>query len=508
MKVALEARGCQVVAAIEPVSDDTSDLVQEIHNDVVAEPARSLSVVVMLGGAPARPEIWERPGPFRDVAEIAFGAVRKGTTVYAVSAPADAEHLAGVVERWPAEQPGARARSADSRWQDAAQEAESGAVDALMSRLQRFPELRLASDSKKRTLLHVAAAAGATAIVEALLQNGASIAEEDEDDSTAGDAAFAAGAQGTFELLVAKGCLDSRAESRETGGDAPCAKRQRTNHEGYLRQRLRYEGERLLDEDGLGVMLGWEAPLMLEHAAVLLPEPGGAVLNVGFGLGLVDGYLQDRQPSQHHIIEAHPDVLAEMRRRGWHERPGVEIHAGRWQDVVAGLRPGSLDAIFFDTWQETYVELHAFAQAMVHLLRPGGRFSFFNGLAPYSIYYHSVFCRMAQEDLLELGLTCDFRPLALGRLGASAWLGVAQRYWQFETYYLPLAVFKNRKAEQGDAPQKAPPEAADDALGSAAWRAYPRSPVQVSDRIGAGPCGDGKYFWADVPTSGEPSHTE
>lgn len=36
---------------------------------------------------------------------------------------------------------------------------------------------------------------------------------------------------------------------------------------------------------------------------------GGDVLNVGFGLGLVDRAIQSNHPASHTIIEAHPDVL-------------------------------------------------------------------------------------------------------------------------------------------------------------------------------------------------------
>ena len=39
---------------------------------------------------------------------------------------------------------------------------------------------------------------------------------------------------------------------------------------------------------------------------------GGDVLNVGFGLGLVDRAIQSNHPTSHTIIEAHPDVLRKV----------------------------------------------------------------------------------------------------------------------------------------------------------------------------------------------------
>ena len=39
---------------------------------------------------------------------------------------------------------------------------------------------------------------------------------------------------------------------------------------------------------------------------------GGDVLNVGFGLGLVDLAIQSNNPRSHTIVEAHPDVLRKV----------------------------------------------------------------------------------------------------------------------------------------------------------------------------------------------------
>ena len=39
-------------------------------------------------------------------------------------------------------------------------------------------------------------------------------------------------------------------------------------------------------------MMGWEAPLMVHHAAVICAGGGRDVMNVGFGLGLVDQAIQ------------------------------------------------------------------------------------------------------------------------------------------------------------------------------------------------------------------------
>ena len=50
------------------------------------------------------------------------------------------------------------------------------------------------------------------------------------------------------------------------------------------------------------------------------------------------------------------------------------------------------DAIFFDTFAESYTDLRAFMALLPRLLRRlSGVFSFFNGLAPQRLFFHAVY---------------------------------------------------------------------------------------------------------------------
>ena len=50
----------------------------------------------------------------------------------------------------------------------------------------------------------------------------------------------------------------------------------------------------------------------MEAHAEAVCSAGGDVLNVGFGMGIVDTAIQRRRPRSHTIIEAHPDVHRRM----------------------------------------------------------------------------------------------------------------------------------------------------------------------------------------------------
>ncbi|KMS93494.1 hypothetical protein BVRB_030910, partial [Beta vulgaris subsp. vulgaris] len=125
----------------------------------------------------------------------------------------------------------------------------------------------------------------------------------------------------------------------------------------YLSSRVRYQDDALVDESANGVMMSWETPLMQAHSDVMQCS-GRDVLNVGFGMGIIDTEIQRRQPRTHTIIEAHPDVYARMIEQGWDKRPGVRVLFGRWQDVLPQLE--SYDAIMFDTFDETDADLGRF----------------------------------------------------------------------------------------------------------------------------------------------------
>jgi hypothetical protein len=111
-----------------------------------------------------------------------------------------------------------------------------------------------------------------------------------------------------------------------------------------------------------------------------------------------------KPPSLHVIVEAHPDVLAHMEEKGWHEKAGAKILGGKWQDVLSSdefLGLGKFDVIYTDTFAENYdgelsvlgrgvtldifVELHKFFKRLPDFLDgPDARFSFFNGLGATS----------------------------------------------------------------------------------------------------------------------------
>ena len=140
----------------------------------------------------------------------------------------------------------------------------------------------------------------------------------------------------------------------------------------YFKQNLRYTQDVLVDENNLNVMMEWERPIM-KQAAFDICKNGGDILNVGFGMGIIDSYIQEYPIKSHTIIEGHPDVQKKIIADGWAKKPNVILIFDQWQNVIDNLP--KYDGIYFDTWAENQIP---FDEKVPNILKPNGIYSFFN----------------------------------------------------------------------------------------------------------------------------------
>lgn len=212
--------------------------------------------------------------------------------------------------------------------------AESGDAEAITGLLAEGADPTHFDASGLTPLMH-AATGGHAAVVQLLLDAGAPWNALSPTGISAGDLASDSA---TFDLLLdhalrSELVLGTVARRQAGPADSPA--------ESYLESRVSFSEERVMDADSKAVMMEWERPLMEAHARAVCS--GGKVLNVGFGMGLVDTAIQRYEPEEHTIVEAHPEVYARMLKLGWGEKKNVKVVFGRWQDVLPQL--GSYDGI-------------------------------------------------------------------------------------------------------------------------------------------------------------------
>jgi type IV protein arginine methyltransferase len=217
------------------------------------------------------------------------------------------------------------------------------------------------------------------------------------------------------------------------------------NAAAYLSSTLSMSNSKILDEQQNGVMMAWEKDVMSKSADALLSSSGLRVLNIGFGMGIIDTLIQShaKRPAEHHIIEAHSDVLNDMKAKGWFDKSGVIIHEGRWQDVLPTMVSDGLvfDAIYYDTFAETYKDFtDFFSEHVLGLLDQSGKWSFFNGMGADRQISYDVYQKIVEMDLFEAGFDVEWTDVDLPDLGRQ-WEGVRRKYWNVEKYRLPVCKF-------------------------------------------------------------------
>lgn len=235
--------------------------------------------------------------------------------------------------------------------------------------------------------------------------------------------------------------------------------------EKYLRSKLTYSEGKLVDDAGNGVMMAWETEIMKRSVASLIPSspdsssPRLRILNIGFGMGIIDSLFAATRPARHHIIEAHEEVLAHLDsaeskfgsawEAGGPEEGAFKVHRGRWQDVVPVLleRGEVYDAIYFDTFGEDYSQLRKlFSEYLPGLLESDGRFGFFNGLGADRQICYDVYTKVVEFHLTDAGMDVEWQEVdvdlkGLEEAGKGEWEGVKRRYWTLDSKYLPVMFF-------------------------------------------------------------------
>jgi tetratricopeptide (TPR) repeat protein len=148
------------------------------------------------------------------------------------------------------------------------------------------------------------------------------------------------------------------------------------SEDDYLATDLTFTENEILLPDGFEVMMEWERPIM-ERSAEIVCHNHGDVLNVGFGMAIIDTAIQKQGITTHTIIEAHPQVI-ERARRWAADKKGVRIIPSVWQTALDDLPP--LDGIYFDTLMPPMIP---FLLRVPGLLKPGGVFLYFQYMVQF-----------------------------------------------------------------------------------------------------------------------------
>ena len=117
-------------------------------------------------------------------------------------------------------------------------------------------------------------------------------------------------------------------------------------YEWMKQEKFEFNKNSIMDGKDI-VMHDWEDRMMKKHAEVVC-QNGGDILELGFGMGISAGHIQQQDIKSHTIIEKDKDVHKRLCK--WAEdKPNVKIIFGDWYD---NLPDEKFDGVFFDTYND------------------------------------------------------------------------------------------------------------------------------------------------------------
>lgn len=90
--------------------------------------------------------------------------------------------------------------------------------------------------------------------------------------------------------------------------------------------------------------------------------------------------------------------------------------------------------------------MRSFHAILPKILKPGGIYSFFNGLAPRSAFFQRVYRQLVENELAQDGFETQYLQLPVNiecKSWDRAWKDVKTRYFFSDSYHLPVVYWKN-----------------------------------------------------------------
>lgn len=128
-------------------------------------------------------------------------------------------------------------------------------------------------------------------------------------------------------------------------------------------------------DDHFQVMNRWENNIMKKKAEWVC-QNGGDILEIGFGMGISAGYIQEQKINSHTICEIHPVIITKL--KDWSiGKKNVNIIEGDWYDNVNKMK--KYDGILFDTHDDLHYP-NFFEDILEKIAKPNCKVTWWNNL--------------------------------------------------------------------------------------------------------------------------------
>ena len=179
------------------------------------------------------------------------------------------------------------------------------------------------------------------------------------------------------------------------------------------------------------VMQRWEDNYMKSLAAITT-SLGGDILEIGFGMGISAGYIQNsKKVNSHTIIECHPSIISFAKSMFYRELKNgkMELLEGFWEEVTSKLKSKSFEGIFFDSCPldsgVEFFQFFPFFKEAFRLLTDKGVFTYFSDEATGISKKHEIELKNAGFENIDFKI-CKVRPPK------------SCEYWKHKTIIVPI----------------------------------------------------------------------
>ena len=183
---------------------------------------------------------------------------------------------------------------------------------------------------------------------------------------------------------------------------------------------------------GHSVMMDWETPYMKALAEIAVRN-GGVVLELGFGMGISAGFINQAAIKKHIIIEANHEVYLNAIKFANSTPNNVEVTEDLWEKVIDDIPDASIDGILFDTYPLSELEIHKnhypFFKHAYRILKPEGILT----------YYSDESGTYSEEHLTKL-LETGFKKENIHSVIIDVEPPSDCAYWNKKTFLAPIIV--------------------------------------------------------------------
>ena len=195
-----------------------------------------------------------------------------------------------------------------------------------------------------------------------------------------------------------------------------------------------YDNKILFDDNERNFVMGdWEEPVMKAHAEITCRN-GGDILEIGFGMGISAGYIQQQDIKSHTIIELN-DEIHEKAVEWSKDKPNTKIIHGDWKTIKLEKQ---FDAIFYDAGEQQPHDTIALSLLPLYILRfcrVGTLITMFNHMWQPTTIWHKRFFNEEQIKFYKID----------GRVPEGRENGYNEEH---DIYYLPEWIITENDTEE------------------------------------------------------------